>query len=146
MALMRAAATVGGFTMISRVLGMARDMAVAAVLGAGPIADAFFVAFKLPNLFRRLFAEGAFSAGFVPIFSGLLAREGREAARGFAEQSLAALLTTLLVLVTAAQLAMPWVMTVMAPGFGADPAKFAMAVNLARVTFPYLLFISLVSL
>lgn len=146
MALMRAAATVGGFTMISRVLGMARDMAIAAVLGAGPVADAFFVAFKLPNFFRRLFAEGAFAAGFVPIFSGLLARDGREAARVFAEQSLAVLLWGLLLLVTAAQIAMPLVMQVMAPGFAGDPAKFDLAVALTRITFPYLLFISLVSL
>jgi putative peptidoglycan lipid II flippase len=146
MALMRAAATVGGFTMVSRVLGLARDVAIAAVLGAGSIADAFFVAFKLPNFFRRLFAEGAFAAGFIPIFSGLLAREGRESARAFAEQSLAVLLWGLLILVTLAQVAMPWVMTVMAPGFAADPAKFDLAVALTRLTFPYLLFISLVSL
>lgn len=146
MALMRAAATVGGFTMISRVLGMARDMAIAAVLGAGPVADAFFVAFKLPNFFRRLFAEGAFAAGFIPIFSGFLAKEGREAARAFAEQSLAVLLWFLLILTTAAQIGMPWVMQVMAPGFASDPAKFDLAVALTRVTFPYLLFISLVSL
>jgi putative peptidoglycan lipid II flippase len=146
MALMRAAATVGGFTMISRVLGLARDMAIAAVLGAGPVADAFFVAFKLPNFFRRLFAEGAFAAGFIPLFSGVLARDGREAARAFAEQSLAVLLWGLLILVTAAQIAMPWVMGVMAPGFASDPAKFDLAVALSRITFPYLLFISLVSL
>jgi len=128
------------------VLGMLRDMAVAAVLGAGPAADAFFVAFKLPNFFRRLFAEGAFAAGFVPIFSGHLARDGREAARLFAEQALAVLLWSLLILTTVAQIGMPWLMRVMAPGFAADPAKFDLAVALTRITFPYLLFISLVSL
>ena len=146
MGLMRAAATVGGFTMLSRVLGMARDMAIAAVLGAGPAADAFFVAMKLPNFFRALFAEGAFSAGFVPLFSGTLAREGSIRARMFAEQSLAMLLGLLFLLVLAAESGMPWVMHVMAPGFRADPAKFELAVALTRITFPYLLFISLASL
>src|ERR671929_286659 len=81
--------TVGGWTMASRVLGFARDMLIAATLGAGPIADAFFVALKLPNLFRRLFGEGAFNAAFVPAFSGLLAAEGRRAARRFAEEAFA---------------------------------------------------------
>src|SRR5258708_25821507 len=146
MGLMRAAATVGGFSMRSRVLGMARDMAIAAVLGAGPAADAFFVAMKLPNFFRALFAEGAFAAGFVPLFSGYLARDGAGAARAFAEQSLAVLIGVLLLLVTAAQLVMPGVMHVMAPGFRADPAKFELAVALTRITFPYLLFISLTAL
>ena len=146
MALLRSAATVGGLTMISRVLGFARDILFAAVLGAGPVADAFFVAFKLPNFFRRLFAEGAFNAAFVPIFADLLAREGRGQARAFAAEALSVLLITLLVFVSLFQAAMPWVMYGFAPGFASDPAKFELTVHLTRLTFPYLLLISLVSL
>jgi putative peptidoglycan lipid II flippase len=98
MNLFRAFATVGGYTMVSRVLGFVRDILIASILGAGPVADAFFVAFKLPNFFRRLFAEGAFNAGFVPLFSDLLSKKGPEEARAFAEQSLSVLLLMLLVL------------------------------------------------
>lgn len=146
MALLRPIATIGGYTLISRVLGFLRDVLVAAYLGAGPIADAFFVAFKFPNFFRRLFAEGAFNAAFVPIFAGTVATAGRDAARRFAQDSLAVLLSVLFVLLVVAELAMPWVMRGLAPGFVSDPAKFALAVDLTRITFPYLLFISLVSL
>ncbi len=146
MALVRSVATVGGYTMISRVLGFARDILIAATLGAGPVADAFFVAFKLPNFFRRLFAEGAFNAGFVPLFSGLLTTDGRARAVAFAEQALAVLLAALLLFVSLFQIAMPWLMQVLAPGFADDPAKFDLAVLFTRLTFPYLLFISLVSL
>ncbi len=146
MTLVRSAATVGGFTMISRLLGFLRDVLLAAILGAGPVADAFFVAFKLPNFFRRLFAEGAFNAAFVPLFSGLLSRRGPVAAKIFAGEALSVLLWALLVLVVSMQLAMPWVMLGLAPGFAKDPAKFDLAVQFTRATFPYLLFISLVSL
>ncbi|HEY4134356.1 MAG TPA: murein biosynthesis integral membrane protein MurJ [Alphaproteobacteria bacterium] len=146
MALMRAITTVGGYTLVSRVLGFIRDMLLAAFLGAGPAADAFVVAFKLPNLFRRLFAEGAFSAAFVPMFARKLAGEGQEAARFFAEQAQAALLLSLIVFVVVAELTLPWTLVVIAPGFGSDPAKYALAVELTRITFPYLLFVSLVSL
>ncbi len=146
MALMRAITTVGGFTLVSRVLGFVRDMLLAALLGAGPAADAFVVAFKLPNLFRRLFAEGAFSAAFVPMFARKLAGEGKDVARLFAEQAQAALLLALLVFVLIAEFAMPWALVIIAPGFGDDPAKYALAVELTRITFPYLLFVSLVSL
>ena len=146
MNLLRAATTVGGYTMVSRLLGFARDILIAFALGAGPVADAFFVAFKLPNFFRRLFAEGAFNAGFVPLFSALLQQEGPGAARAFAEQALSVLLWTLLALVAAMQIAMPWLMYGLAPGFADDPAKFDLTVALTRLTFPYLLFISLVSL
>jgi putative peptidoglycan lipid II flippase len=146
MTLLRSIATVGGYTMASRVLGFVRDIMIAAALGTGPIADAFFVAFKLPNFFRRLFAEGAFNAAFVPLFSGKLATEGREPAKALAEQVVAVLAVTLLFFVTLFQVAMPWAMHVFAPGFADDPRKFALAVEFARITFPYLLFISLVSL
>jgi len=143
---MRAVATVGGLTMVSRVLGFVRDVLVAAILGAGMIADAFFVAFKLPNFFRRLFAEGAFSAAFIPLFAETLTRQGQEEARVFAERILSVLLATLIALTLAAQLGMPWLMKLLAPGFAAEPAKFDLAVGFTIITFPYLLFISLVAL
>ncbi|MBI3451495.1 MAG: murein biosynthesis integral membrane protein MurJ [Rhodospirillales bacterium] len=146
MALLRPIATVGSYTLISRVLGFARDVLVAAYLGAGPVADAFFVAFKFPNFFRRLFAEGAFNAAFVPLFAGAVAANGRAAARRFAEDTLAVLLLVLFLLVVAAEAAMPWLMTALAPGFLAMPEKFRLAVEFTRITFPYLLFISLVAL
>src|SRR6478672_2196956 len=99
MSLLRSFATVGGYTMASRVLGFVRDILTAAFLGAGPIADAFFIAQRLPNLFRSLFAEGAFNAAFVPLFAGMIATEGRPAARRFAEDALAVLVTALFLFV-----------------------------------------------
>ena len=146
MTLFRAFATVGGLTMASRVLGFARDVLIAAFLGTGLVADAFFVAFKLPNFFRRLFAEGAFNAGFVPLFTRILERAGRRSAQHFAEQALSVLVVSLLLFVTLIQIAMPWLMMGLAPGFLEDREKFELAVTLTRLTFPYLLFISLVSL
>src|SRR5262245_46554994 len=103
MAFMRSVATIGGYTLLSRLLGFVRDVLTAAYLGAGPIADAFFIAFKFPNFFRRLFAEGAFNAGFVPIFAGMMATTGRAAARRFAEDALAVLLAVLFLFVVAAE-------------------------------------------
>jgi putative peptidoglycan lipid II flippase len=146
MALLRSVATVGGYTLLSRVLGFIRDVLTAALLGAGPVTDAFFVALRLPNLFRTLFAEGAFSAAFVPAFSGMVAKEGREPARLFAEDALAALLAALALFVVLGEAAAPWLIHVLAPGFAALPEKFALTVHLTRITFPYLLFISLVAL
>jgi putative peptidoglycan lipid II flippase len=146
MALLRSVATVGSYTLLSRVLGFVRDILTAALLGAGPVADAFFVAQRLPNLFRSLFAEGAFSAAFVPLFAGAMAEHGKEAARAFAEDALAVLLAALLAAVLLGEIFMPAVMRIIAPGFGDDPDKFALAVALARITFPYLLFIALVAL
>jgi putative peptidoglycan lipid II flippase len=146
MALLRSVATVGGYTMLSRVLGFVRDMLTAALLGAGPVTDAFFVALRLPNLFRSLFAEGAFSAAFVPLFAGLIAKEGRPVARRFAEDALAALLTALLIFLVIGEITTPWLLRILAPGFAADPEKFALTITLTRITFPYLLFISLVAL
>jgi putative peptidoglycan lipid II flippase len=146
MALLRSVATVGSYTLVSRVFGFVRDILTAAILGAGPVADAFFVAQRLPNLFRSLFAEGAFSAAFVPLFAGTMAERGRASARVFAEDALAVLLAALLAFVLLGEIFMPAIMTVIAPGFGEDPAKFGLAVDLARITFPYLLFIALVAL
>jgi len=146
MALLRSVATVGGYTMVSRVLGFVRDVLMAQFMGAGPVADAFFVALRLPNLFRSLFAEGAFSAAFVPIFAGMMAKDGREQARHFAEEAIAALTTVLFVFVLACEIFTPALLHVLAPGFAAEPEKFAVTVTFTRITFPYLLFISLVAL
>ncbi|HSR71252.1 MAG TPA: lipid II flippase MurJ, partial [Kiloniellales bacterium] len=146
MSLLRPLATVGGYTGISRILGFVRDILIAAALGTGPVADAFFVAFRLPNLFRRLFAEGAFNAAFVPLFAGRLERDGEAAAKRFAEEALSVLATVLLALTMLALAFMPWVMLVLAPGFAAEPEKFDLAVALSRITFPYLLFMALVAL
>src|SRR5512134_94499 len=110
MNLYRAFATVGGLTMVSRALGFVRDILIAATLGSGAVADAFFVAFRFPNLFRRLFGEGAFNAAFVPLFAKRLEGEGREAARTFAEEAMSGLVFILLGLVIVAELAMPLLM------------------------------------
>ncbi len=142
---MRSIATVGGYTLISRILGFIRDILIAASLGAGPVADAFFVAFKLPNFFRRLFAEGAFNAAFVPLFTRHMAEGGKEQATAFAEEVLALLVISLVFFVTALQIAMPWVMMILAPGFVSDPERLNLAIAMAQVTFPYLLFVSIVS-
>ncbi len=138
--------TVGGLTMVSRVLGFIRDILIAAIVGATATGDAFFVAFKLPNLFRRLFAEGAFASAFVPIFAGKLEADGEAPARKFAEESLAVLFVLLALVTALAEIAMPWLMRGLAPGFLDEPEKFDLTVWLTRITFPYLLFISLVSL
>ncbi|MBB4304301.1 putative peptidoglycan lipid II flippase [Rhodobium orientis] len=145
MNLLRNFATVGGATMVSRLLGFIRDVAIAASLGAGPIADAFFVAFKLPNLFRRLFAEGAFNSAFVPLFARALEEKGEEGARKFAEEILAAFLTTLILVSIVAEIAMPALVFVLAPGFADDADKFATTVTFSRICFPYLMFVSLVA-
>lgn len=145
MTLGRAVATVGGYTLLSRVVGFVRDIVLSAVLGSGAVADAFVVAFKLPNLFRRLFAEGAFSAAFVPLFSRELQESGRAEAVEFARQAQAALLLVLLPFSVILMIGMPLVLSLLAPGMRDEPT-FAMAVEFGRITFPYLLFISLVSL
>ncbi|MDY0242080.1 MAG: murein biosynthesis integral membrane protein MurJ [Rhodospirillaceae bacterium] len=146
MTLSRAIAVIGGWTMVSRLTGLAREMLIAAYLGAGAVADSFFVAFRFPNLFRSLFAEGAFNAAFVPLFSARLETGGEASARDFAEQCLAVLVWIVLALVAVIEIAMPWAMLVLAPGFGDVPGKMDLAVDLSRITFPYLLFISMVSL
>jgi len=146
MNIVRAALTVGSFTAISRVLGFARDLLIAAILGAGAAADAFFVSFKLANLFRRLFAEGAFNAAFVPLFARTLEGEGREEARRFAENALAVMTTVLLVVVLLAELFMPYLVRVLAPGFTPGGERYGLAVELSRITFPYLMAISLAAL
>ena len=146
MNLLNAIVTVSGLTMISRIFGFIRDILIAAIVGASPLADVFFVAFKLPNLFRRLFAEGAFNAAFVPQFAGILEARGRRLAQIYAEQALAVLLWSILIFIIFIEIAMPWVMFGFAPGFAANSERYELAVLLSRITFPYLLFISLVSL
>ena len=144
--MLRGILTVGGWTLASRILGFARDILTAALLGAGPVADAFFVANRLPALFRRLFGEGAFNAAFVPGFSGLLAAEGNAAAQAFAEQVTAVMVFWLFGITVAGEIFMPEVMSVLAPGFLSDPDKFALAVTLCRITFPYMPLICLTAL
>jgi putative peptidoglycan lipid II flippase len=146
MALIRSIATVGSYTMASRVLGFIRDILIARVLGTGFAADAFFVSQRFPNLFRSLFAEGAFNAAFVPQYARRLEGEGRGAARRFAEQVMALMTVVLLVFTLAAQAGMPWLMYLLAGGYADDPAKFALSVLLTQITFPYLLFMSLTAL
>ncbi len=138
--------TVGGWTLASRVLGFARDMLIAALIGTGPIADAFFVALKLPNLFRRLFGEGAFNAAFIPEFTGILHSEGISAAKQFAEEAFAVMAFWLGLLTVAGEVFMPQLMLALAPGFVEDAGKFALAVGLSRITFPYLVLICLAAL
>ena len=146
MSLLRASATIGSLTLVSRLLGFVRDMMIASLLGAGMLSDAFLVAFKLPNFMRQLFAEGAFNAAFVPLYSATRAGDGPEAAKRFAEEIHAVLVLVLIILCVLAVIFMPQLMVVLAPGFDKDPAKYQLTVLLTRITFPYILFISLVSL
>ena len=146
MKIYRAFATVGGLTMVSRVLGFIRDIMVAGLLGSGAIADAFFVAFRFPNLFRRLFGEGAFNAAFIPLFSRKLVTEGREAAVRFAQEAMSGLLFVLVLLSAILMISMPWLMQFIAPGFAGDKEKFDLAIVLTQIAFPYLTCMSLVAL
>ncbi len=146
MKLYRGFATVGAMTILSRVLGFVRDVLIAAVLGTSFVADAFFVAFRLPNMFRRLFAEGAFDAAFIPLFARRMHAEGIEAARAFAGQALSGLTVLLVVFTILGEIAMPWLMLLLAPGFRDDPEKFTLVVMLARIALPYLVCMSLVAL
>jgi putative peptidoglycan lipid II flippase len=146
MSLLRNFATVGAGTASSRVLGFVRDIFIAAALGTGPVADAYFVAQRLPNLFRRLFAEGAFASAFVPLFTKSHEGEGAAAGHRFAEESLAALTALLIVVTIVAEIGMVWLTFGLAPGFAGDPSKFDLAVLLSRIAFPYLLLISITTL
>jgi putative peptidoglycan lipid II flippase len=136
-------ATVGGLTLVSRVTGFIRDVVMAAVLGAGPIADAFFVAFRLPNHFRAILAEGAFNAAFVPAYARTLEQSGLPAARLFADRIAAALLVINIVLLGLALIYTPSVVGLLAPGLDQDPRRYDLAVTLTRITFPSLLLVSM---
>src|SRR5690242_18377979 len=137
--------TVGGYTLLSRLTGFARDIMLAAILGAGPVADAFFVALRLPNHFRAIFAEGAFNAAFVPAYAHLYGRN-ETSAKIFANRIFTLLFTAQVVLLVVAWLFMPQVIAILAPGFSQDPQRGELAIALTRITFPYLLLITLVTL
>ena len=146
MSLLGKFATVGGATMASRVLGFAREALIGASLGAGPVADAFYTALALPNLFRRIFAEGAFNTAFVPLFAKELEAGGLAQARAFAAQVLSILVPVLAVLSVVAIVFMPAIVFLNAPGFADDAAKFDLTVDMARIMFPYLFALSLVAM
>jgi len=145
MSIIRSAFTVGSFTLISRILGYVRDILIAASLGAGFLSDAFFVAFRLPNFFRTLSAEGAFNAAFVPLFSGKLEGNNNKAIE-FARHVMAFMFVALLIITILMQIFMPYVMAALAPGFLDDAEKFDITVHFGRIVFPYLIFISMVAL
>jgi putative peptidoglycan lipid II flippase len=138
--------TVGGFTLLSRVTGFIRDIILAAVLGAGPVADAFFVALRLPNHFRAIFAEGAFNAAFVPAYARIREQGGSARAGLFADRIFTLLLASQIVLLAIALAFTPAVIDLLAPGFANDPGRYGLAVELTRITFPYLLLVTLVTL
>src|SRR5215813_1589520 len=138
--------TVGFYTLLSRLTGFARDIMLAAILGAGPVADAFFVAFRLPNHFRAIFAEGAFNAAFVPAYAHVHGEKGEVSAKLFADRIFTLLFLSQVILLVVAWLFMPQAMSVLAPGFSEDAEQRRLAIELTRITFPYLLLITLVTL
>lgn len=151
MKLLRSTAIIGSLTLVSRLLGLVRDVLIARYLGAGAVSDAFFTAFKLPNVFRRMFAEGAFNAAFVPLYAKRIEQEGEDAADNFASEVGSMLLVVVLGLVIAFELTMPWSLNII--GFGLDRTPTAdgvipydLAVTYALITMPYLLFMSLMAL
>ncbi len=145
MALLRSIATIGSLTMVSRVLGLARDVLISNLVDKS-VTDAFFVAFTFPNLFRRLFAEGAFNASFVPLYGRRLTNEGAEAARRFGGEVASVMTSWMLGLTIVAIIAMPLLMYGIAPGFVDEPDKFALTIELTQITFPYLMFMMLTAM
>ncbi len=131
--------SVGGYTALSRVTGFGRDIMMAIILGAGPMSDAFLVAFRLPNNFRSIFAEGAFNLAFLPRYAALRARESDASAARFADRVFSWQIAFQLVLLVAALAGMGWIIRAMAPGFAAHPGQTELATDLARITFPYLI-------
>jgi putative peptidoglycan lipid II flippase len=147
MSLVKKFATVGGATLGSRIFGFARETAMAAALGTGPMADVFYAAFRFPNLFRRLFAEGAFNAAFVPLFSKEIEANGVEGAKRFSEEVFGVLFSALLIITIAMELAMPWLVRfIIAPGFADDAEKTSLTIRMAAVMFPYLMCMSLTAM
>src|ERR1700675_34747 len=138
--------TVGGYTLLSRLTGFARDIMLAAILGATPMADAFFVALRLPNNFRAIFAEGAFNTAFIPAYAHVSGKGGATSARLFADRIFTLLFISQLILLVAAWLFMPQPMRILAPGFTHDEEQRRLAIELTRITFPYLLLITMVTL
>ena len=141
----RAAGVVGFFTLASRILGLVRDMVLAAMFGSGAAADAFFVAFRIPNLLRRLFAEGSLTITFIPVFTEILSKKGKRDASEFAGAFVAILILVLLVMTVAGFLFAPWIVRVQAFGFGGSGFKYDLTVLLTRITFPYIFFIGMVA-
>ncbi|THF63527.1 murein biosynthesis integral membrane protein MurJ [Pseudothauera rhizosphaerae] len=146
MNLLRALATVSGMTLLSRILGFVRDLVIARAFGAGMMTDAFFVAFRLPNLLRRMFAEGAFSQAFVPILAEYRNRLGEDATRTLVNRTATLLALAVAAVAVLGIVAAPLIIYISAPGFSADADKFALTVELTRITFPYILFMALVAM
>lgn len=146
MRLLRSTFVIGGYTLVSRILGFVREMLLAGVLGAGPVADIFLLAFRFPNLFRRVFAEGAFNAAFVPLYSRRIAAEGQEAADRFASDVLSGLTLVVGALTVLAIIAMPWLAYSFGFGKADDPELFGLLVLYTQITMPYLLFMSLTAM
>ena len=146
MNLLRALATVSSMTLLSRVLGFVRDFFIARVFGAGLLTDAFFVAFRIPNLLRRLFGEGAFSQAFVPILAETRNSGTQEETRALVDRVATVLFLALVVTAALGMALAPLIVYVTAPGFSSDPAKYSLTVEMLRITFPYIAFISLVAL
>jgi putative peptidoglycan lipid II flippase len=146
MNLLKAMATVSSMTLLSRILGFVRDALMARIFGAGLATDAFFVAFRIPNLLRRMFAEGAFSQAFVPVLAEHRSRRGDAETRLLVDRVATLLFLAVTLVTVLGVLAAPYIVYVSAPGFSATPEKFALTVAMLRITFPYILFISLVSL
>ncbi|MFZ5863590.1 MAG: murein biosynthesis integral membrane protein MurJ [Nitrospirota bacterium] len=144
--LLKSAGVIGGATMLSRVLGFVRDMVVARAFGASHVADAFYVAYRIPSLLRELFAEGSMSAAFVPVFTQTLTTESREEARRLARAAFSLILVIVTTMTVLGIALAPWLVAVIAPGFGDDPGKAALTTDLTRIMFPYLLWISLAAL
>jgi len=141
----RAAGTVGFYTFLSRIFGLVRDVVVARFFGAGMAADAFFVAFRIPNLLRRLFAEGALTIAFIPVFTEYLTRKSREEAFQMARAALTLLSLILVLVALSGVLLSPWIVRIQAFGFGGSGAKYELTVLLTRITFPYIFLVSLVA-
>lgn len=146
MSLIKSFTTVGFFTIVSRILGFLRDFLMASYIGAGPVMDALVVAIKIPSTLRRLFAEGAFNAAFIPLFAGTLATNGKKEAQTYAEEVMSFLIFVIIIVVIVFELFTPAIMSVITPGFKGTPDRFEMVVTFSRITFPYLLLISLTAL
>ena len=144
MNIIKSTGTFSFYTLISRILGYLRDILIAVSLGSGPLADAFFVAFRIPNTFRRLFGEGSFNAAFVPSYSKELVK-GKKNSENFANNIFSILTIFLLAFVIIIELFMPFFVSLIAPGFKTDPEKFILAIQLTKITFPFILFVSLAS-
>ncbi len=146
MSILKAVATIGGYTGLSRVFGLVREILMSHFLGASLLADAFIIAFKFPNFFRRFFAEGAFNAAFIPTFAGELAEKGRESAKKIAEDVFSSMAVFLLIFSLVIVIATPWLLWILAPGFAITPERSELVTDFIRITFPYIFFISLTAL